>query len=114
VGFKIRFFDNTVPSTKIKFMTDGCLVRETLTDPTLSEYSVIMLDEAHERSVDTGQGGVGVGEGGGFGKGHLSCRPGPPCRRLNLRCPPCLKHSRVLPINPTTPRRPLQHSWACS
>ena len=54
VGFKIRFFDNTRDTTVLKYMTDGSLVREILTDPTLSQYSVIMLDEAHERSVDTG------------------------------------------------------------
>lgn len=60
VGFKIRFFDNTRESTVLKYMTDGSLVREILTDPKLSEYSVVMLDEAHERSVDTGQNLLGV------------------------------------------------------
>jgi hypothetical protein len=57
VGFKIRFFDNTKETTLLKYMTDGCLVREILTDPLLEQYSVIMLDEAHERSVDTGAAG---------------------------------------------------------
>lgn len=53
VGFTIRFDDNTTSDTKIKYMTDGILVRECLHDVTLSKYSVIMLDEAHERSLHT-------------------------------------------------------------
>lgn len=53
VGYQIRFEDKTGPRTRIKFMTDGCLVRECLEDPTLRRYSFIMLDEAHERSVNT-------------------------------------------------------------
>lgn len=53
VGFKIRFNDETSRATRIKYMTDGSLVRECLTDPTLSRYSVLMLDEAHERSIHT-------------------------------------------------------------
>ncbi|CAK4667593.1 unnamed protein product [Aphanomyces euteiches] len=53
VGSTVRFEDNTTPSTQIKFMTDGILVRECLVDPTLSAYSIIMLDEAHERSINT-------------------------------------------------------------
>jgi ATP-dependent RNA helicase DDX35 len=51
VGYSIRFEDVTSPKTRIKYMTDGMLVREALMDPLLSRYSVIMLDEAHERSV---------------------------------------------------------------
>ncbi|CCJ29153.1 unnamed protein product [Pneumocystis jirovecii] len=54
VGYSIRFEDVTSPGkTKIKYMTDGMLIRETLIDPLLSQYSVIMLDEAHERSIYT-------------------------------------------------------------
>ena len=53
VGYKVRFDDTTSPSTAIKFMTDGMLVREAVADPLLSDYSVLMLDEAHERSVST-------------------------------------------------------------
>lgn len=55
VGYVIRFEDCTDPSgkTRIKYMTDGMLFRETLMDPLLSKYSVIMLDEAHERSLYT-------------------------------------------------------------
>jgi HrpA-like RNA helicase len=50
VGYCIRFDDKSDPEkTKIKFMTDGILVRESLNDPLLSRYNVIMLDEAHER-----------------------------------------------------------------
>lgn len=53
VGYSIRFEDRTGPRTRIKYMTDGVLVRECLEDPQLSRYGVVMLDEAHERSIDT-------------------------------------------------------------
>ncbi|CAM9875864.1 unnamed protein product [Ectocarpus sp. 8 AP-2014] len=53
VGYSIRFEDRTGPRTRIKYMTDGVLVRECLEDPYLSRYGVVMLDEAHERSIDT-------------------------------------------------------------
>lgn len=53
VGYSIRFEDRTGPNTRIKYMTDGVLVRECLEDPCLSRYGVVMLDEAHERSIDT-------------------------------------------------------------
>lgn len=51
VGYSIRFEDVTSASTRIKFLTDGLLIREALVDPLLSRYSVIMVDEAHERSI---------------------------------------------------------------
>ena len=53
VGYSIRFEDLTSPKTRIKFLTDGLLLREALADPLLSRYSVIMVDEAHERSLST-------------------------------------------------------------
>lgn len=53
VGYSIRFEDLTSSKTRIKFLTDGLLLREALTDPLLSRYSVIMVDEAHERSLST-------------------------------------------------------------
>jgi len=53
VGYTIRFEDCTSPSTKIKYMTDGMLQREVLMDPDIKRYSVIMLDEAHERTIAT-------------------------------------------------------------
>jgi ATP-dependent RNA helicase DHX8/PRP22 len=53
VGYSIRFEDRTSPATKIKYMTDGMLQREILQDPELKRYSVIMLDEAHERTIAT-------------------------------------------------------------
>ncbi|KAI1869347.1 hypothetical protein JX265_006705 [Neoarthrinium moseri] len=53
VGFSIRFEDVTSAATRIKFLTDGLLIREALVDPLLSRYSVIMVDEAHERSIST-------------------------------------------------------------
>ncbi len=52
VGYKIRFHDYTTPSTKIKFMTDGVLLAETRQDRLLSRYGVIIIDEAHERSLN--------------------------------------------------------------
>ena len=54
VGYSIRFEDLTSAVTRIKFLTDGLLLREALVDPLLSRYSVIMVDEAHERSLSTG------------------------------------------------------------
>ncbi len=53
VGYSIRFEDNTSDKTIIKYMTDGMLLREFMTDPELSSYAAIMIDEAHERTVDT-------------------------------------------------------------
>lgn len=53
VGYTIRFEDCTSSKTKIKYMTDGMLEREVLVDPLMSRYSVIMLDEAHERTIAT-------------------------------------------------------------
>lgn len=53
VGYSIRFEDCTSPETIIKYMTDGMLLREVLTDPDMSKYSVVMLDEAHERTIAT-------------------------------------------------------------
>ncbi|XP_037771510.1 probable ATP-dependent RNA helicase DHX35 isoform X3 [Chelonia mydas] len=54
VGYCIRFDDCTDPqATRIKFLTDGMLVREMMADPLLTRYSVLMLDEAHERTLYT-------------------------------------------------------------
>ncbi|KAK1822039.1 hypothetical protein LTR12_003563 [Friedmanniomyces endolithicus] len=53
VGYSICFEDVTSAATKIKFLTDGLLLREALVDPLLSRYSVIMVDEAHERSLSS-------------------------------------------------------------
>lgn len=53
VGYSIRFEDATSSATRIKFLTDGLLIREALVDPLLSRYSVIMVDEAHERSISS-------------------------------------------------------------
>ncbi|KAE8695791.1 ATP-dependent RNA helicase DHX8 [Hibiscus syriacus] len=53
VGYAIRFEDCTGPDTVIKYMTDGMLLKEILNDDNLSQYSVIMLDEAHERTIYT-------------------------------------------------------------
>ncbi|CAJ1931889.1 unnamed protein product [Sphenostylis stenocarpa] len=53
VGYSVRFDDTTSGSTRIKYMTDGLLLREALLDPYLSKYSVIIVDEAHERTVHT-------------------------------------------------------------
>ncbi len=52
VGYKMRFDDKTDSSTKIKIMTDGILLQEMKLDPYLHNYSVMMVDEAHERSLN--------------------------------------------------------------
>ncbi|KAI9323771.1 P-loop containing nucleoside triphosphate hydrolase protein [Dichotomocladium elegans] len=53
VGYCIRFEDHTSPETFLKYMTDGMLLREAMSDPKLSRYSAIILDEAHERTLNT-------------------------------------------------------------
>ncbi len=53
VGYAIRFEDCTSSSTVIKYMTDGMLLREALLDDSLAAYSVLILDEAHERTIHT-------------------------------------------------------------
>ncbi|KAJ6313092.1 hypothetical protein OIU77_014578 [Salix suchowensis] len=53
VGYAIRFEDRTSDLTRIKYLTDGVLLRESLSNPELNQYSVIILDEAHERSLNT-------------------------------------------------------------
>lgn len=52
VGYKMRFADTTTPDTRIKVMTDGILLQELKADPLLSRYSVMLVDEAHERSLN--------------------------------------------------------------
>jgi ATP-dependent helicase HrpA len=52
VGYKIRFTDHTRPSARIKLMTDGILLAESQSDPLLSEYDTLIIDEAHERSLN--------------------------------------------------------------
>ena len=52
VGCKIRFDDHSSPQTYIKLMTDGILLAETQGDPLLCEYNAIIIDEAHERSLN--------------------------------------------------------------
>eukprot|EP00929_Paragymnodinium_shiwhaense_P106647 TRINITY_DN7220_c0_g1_i1.p1 TRINITY_DN7220_c0_g1~~TRINITY_DN7220_c0_g1_i1.p1 ORF type:complete len:696 (-),score=153.23 TRINITY_DN7220_c0_g1_i1:408-2495(-) len=53
VGYLIRFEDVTSDKTKIKYMTDGMLLRECMDDPQMTKYSIIVLDEAHERTLST-------------------------------------------------------------
>ncbi|KAK0287175.1 hypothetical protein LTS00_010213 [Friedmanniomyces endolithicus] len=53
VGYAIRFEDATSDKTALKYMTDGMLLREFLTEPDLSGYSCLMIDEAHERTLHT-------------------------------------------------------------
>ena len=52
VGYKMRFEDKTDTTTKIKIMTDGILLQEMKLDPWMTKYSVVMVDEAHERSLN--------------------------------------------------------------
>ncbi|BCS23874.1 putative mRNA splicing factor RNA helicase (Prp16) [Aspergillus puulaauensis] len=53
VGYAIRFEDCTGPNTAIKYMTDGVLLRESLVQTDLDKYSCIIMDEAHERALNT-------------------------------------------------------------
>lgn len=53
VGYSIRFEDATSEKTILKYMTDGMLLREFMTEPDLGGYSALMIDEAHERTVHT-------------------------------------------------------------
>ena len=53
MGYSIRFEDCTSDRTIIKYMTDGMLLREFLSEPDLASYSVMMIDEAHERTLHT-------------------------------------------------------------
>ncbi|SMP45503.1 ATP-dependent RNA helicase HrpA [Noviherbaspirillum suwonense] len=52
VGFKVRFNDNLTKGAWVKLMTDGILLAETQTDPLLKQYDTIIIDEAHERSLN--------------------------------------------------------------
>ncbi len=52
VGYKIRFHDHTTSHTRIMFMTDGVLLAETRHDKLLKKYAVLIIDEAHERSLN--------------------------------------------------------------
>lgn len=53
VGYTVRFEDCTSAATKIRYMTDGSLLREAIRDRLLMAYSTVILDEAHERTVNT-------------------------------------------------------------
>lgn len=53
VGYSIRFEDKTSPDTRIKYMTSGILLRESLSQPSLDKYSCLIIDEAHERSLNS-------------------------------------------------------------
>jgi HrpA-like RNA helicase len=53
IGYKVRFDDCTSVDTRLVYATDGMLLREAMTDPMLSIYDMVFLDEAHERSLQT-------------------------------------------------------------
>ena len=53
VGYTIRFEDVSGPRTLLKYLTDGMLLREAMTDPLLEQYGIVILDEAHERTLST-------------------------------------------------------------
>ena len=53
VGYRVRFEEKLSYKTRIKFVTDGMLLREAILDKELTQYGVIILDEAHERTVNS-------------------------------------------------------------
>ncbi|KAH8078722.1 P-loop containing nucleoside triphosphate hydrolase protein [Cristinia sonorae] len=53
VGYSVRFDESTSNSTRIKYVTDGMIIRELLSDELLSKYSIVIVDEAHERTLRT-------------------------------------------------------------
>ena len=53
VGYSVRFNSKFTESTAVKYMTDGTLVREIMQDPLLKKYTVLMIDDVHERSLST-------------------------------------------------------------
>lgn len=53
IGYSVRFDEKCGRHTRIKYLTDGMLVRELLSDCLLSQYSVLIIDEAHERTLRT-------------------------------------------------------------
>jgi HrpA-like RNA helicase len=53
VAYTVRFDDTASEATRIRFITDGSLLREAVASPTLDRYSLIIMDEAHERSLNT-------------------------------------------------------------
>ncbi|KAF8074844.1 P-loop containing nucleoside triphosphate hydrolase protein [Lyophyllum atratum] len=80
VGYSVRFDERSSTETRIKYMTDGMIVRELLSDPLLSQYSVVIVDEAHERTLRTDLLIANLktiqkernGEGSGKGKGNAN------------------------------------------
>jgi HrpA-like RNA helicase len=52
IAHNVRFNSNINENTRVVFMTDGMMVQELYSDPLLSEYSVIMLDDIHEKSIN--------------------------------------------------------------
>jgi HrpA-like RNA helicase len=53
VGYTVRFDDTSSPNTRLKFVTDGTLLQEMLSDRLLSSYDIVIVDEAHERTLRT-------------------------------------------------------------
>ncbi|GKY93726.1 ATP-dependent RNA helicase Cdc28 [Mayamaea pseudoterrestris] len=53
IGYRVRFEDTTTHDTRLVYVTDGMLLRESMVDPLLRRYSVVFLDESHERSLQT-------------------------------------------------------------
>lgn len=100
VGYSIRFEDATSDKTVLKYMTDGMLLREFLTDPELSTYSALVIDEAHERTLSTDilfglvKVSLGIGEEVDF---YLLMRNDSVARILHGSAQNCVYSSRVRP-----------------
>ena len=79
VGYCVRFDDKSCAATKVRYLTDGMLLREACADPSLKRYAVVIVDEVHERSLQTDIL-LGVAKRAQAPRGRCCCRSGRCCR----------------------------------